>query len=359
MKKPPAGNPPPNAKETSASQTGDKKIAGIDVSKEKLDVCIYGESTAKQFNNTEKGIKELVEFFKKKNVGVIGIEATSVYHMDVRDSIVDTEIMKVAVFQPALVRHYIRSQKRIAKTDNIDASMIAEYTNNQIGNKKIIFCTEKNLVDDEMRAKLVRIDQLKEDVCREKSRLESCRDESIKIHLEKSIKRLNQEIKKLDKLMISNLKLSEEQKIKYNILTGYESIGPVTAIVLMAYLPELGLVNRRQIAALAGCAPYSNDSGKRQGKRSIFGGRGRVRMALYMAALSAIQHHEVIKDMHEKYIRKGKAKKVSIMACARHLIAYINSDLPKRLASAGKLDSKESPDDLATAASDSLAEPKI
>ena len=329
-------NPPP-IKETF------NKVAGIDVSKGTLDVCIHGESSTKQFNNTNSGIIELVTYLVKNCVGFVGVEATSIYHMNVRDAIMDAGKMKIAVFQPSLVRYYTRSQKRLAKTDKIDALMIAEYTDNQINNKKIIFCSEKNHVSDKIRAKLVRINQLKEDQSRETSRLESCRDVEIQKHLKKSIKNIDKEIDKLNKLIVSEIKFDDEQKIKYNTLLGYQSIGPVTAIVLLVYLPELGSVNRRQIAALSGYAPYSNDSGKKNGKRSIYGGREKVREALYMATMSAVQHNDVLKKMHEKFVENGKPKKVSLVACARHFITYINSDLPKRLAASGKVELKEDP----------------
>jgi len=302
---------------------------GIDVSKASLEVGTTQRRIG-QFPNSADGLAQLRGALKGLPVERIIIEATGVYSTLAADTL--SQDFTVVVVQPGRVRRFAQSQGILAKTDAIDVQVIARYGE---ASPQLRAYQPPSEQMRRLRALVDRRDQIIDDIKREKTRLEACRDpqidKSIKRHIAsmtKSAKAIEQAIKKL-------LAQDEQLTDTATTLEEHTGVGPVTATCLMAHLPELGRVNRQEIAALAGLAPYNRDSGAMSGKRAIYGGRKRVRTALYMAALAAIRADQTMKQHYHQLRARGKQAKVAIIACARKLIIRLNSAMARLIASGG------------------------
>ncbi len=294
---------------------------GIDVSKSKLHLASE-KSFLREFTNCMKGIKDLLQLLKQLPTGMVVVEASGGYESLVVDALHDAG-MEVSVAQPGCVRHFAMSLKVLAKTDAIDARVIARFgagTHPQPTPQ-----TPKNI--RKFRALSNRREQIIEDRVREQNRLESCADETIRRSLKASIKRLQKTEKKLDDQLHELRNADEELKKKASILLDQRGVGEVTANTLLAHLPELGTASREQIAALCGVAPHANESGKWKGKRRIYGGRKRVRKVLFMAAFTAARCCPVIGEFYQRLRNNGKPFKLAVIACARKLIIRLNTRL--------------------------------
>jgi transposase len=225
----------------------------------------------------------------------------------------------VAVVNPTRVRALAKARGLLAKTDEIDVSNIATYAE--------MIQPEANQpreeVDLRIRALIIRREQLVVIRSAERNRLGTCH-ESIKMDIRKHLDWLDNQIESIDNEIKQLVKSSEAWAQQTQLLQPMPGVGFITAVTLTANMPELGELNRQKIAALAGLAPYNRDSGKKRGKRRIFGGRQSVRRVLYMAALSAIRYNPTIKSFYERLIEKGKPLKVAITACMREMISIMN-----------------------------------
>ena len=301
---------------------------GIDVSKSQLDVAL-GQSTTRSFRNTTAGIDDLIAWLGQQEVARIVIESTGIY-----SSLAATRLTRagfaVCVVQPGRIKQFARSQGQLAKTDRIDARIIARFGE---ASPELVVYQEPRLQQARLRALVDRRDQVVEDRVREEGRLEACQDAIIRKRLETSIKRLRKETVSLEKQIAALVGKDPDLGSSSACLQTQTGVGACTAAVLMAHLPELGRVNRQEIAALAGLAPYNNDSGSRNGKRSIFGGRERARGALYMAAVTAARSDEHLSGFYRKLRAAGKAAKVALIAVARKLIVRLNSLMAQHRAS--------------------------
>lgn len=302
-----------------------KIYVGIDVSKEHLDIHVPKDNHFINVANSKEGIRQLKTKLKKyqKNQIHIGMESTGGY-----EKLVKIELLKsnyaVSVLNPRFIRHFAKASNKLAKTDKIDAKIIASYCEKMEPpvNAKI------DKKQEEIAELVARRDQLISLIVAEKNRLyhaSSNARKSIKAVIEFLKKQLKVIEIELEKLMSKNEKFTE----KRNILTSIKGIGRVTANALIVHLPELGQLDEKQISALAGLAPFNCDSGKMKGKRIIWGGRRSVRIALYMATMAAVRSNKAIKEFYSRLVQKGKAKMVALTACMRKLIVILNAMIRK------------------------------
>lgn len=298
------------------------RTAGVDVSKPHLDLAFAGHKPrqTKRFDNNPAGFHQLVQACQSQGVDLVAVESTGGYERALVAALHQAQI-PVAVVQPSLIRHHARAKRVLAKNDAIDATMIADYAQQHR--------PRQTPVQDENRRKIRafndRRDQLVQDLVRESNRLEACDCDLIVEQLQKSIARLEQEIATLEQEIDELIRTDATLAAQYDTLQTVKGIGEVCATVLTIHLPELGRVNRQQIAALAGLAPYDHDSGNRRGKRRLYGGRARVRTALYMSTLAATRFNPIIRQTYQRLLANGKTKKVALCACARKLLVHLNA----------------------------------
>jgi transposase len=295
---------------------------GIDVSKHHLDLASETR-TFKRYPNTAVGIRALVERLAGMGPFRITVESTGIYSLPICEACAEAGL-PIFLAHPGRVRKYAHSQGYLAKTDAIDARVIAEFGRD---NKRIRPFVGPSAAQKRLRSMVNRRDQLVEDRVREEGRLEACREGLIRKELQQAISRLNKNIARWDQKIAEAMRENEDMAAKYDVLCSTTGVASVTASVLLAHLPELGSVNRQVVAALAGIAPYNRDSGKQQGRRTIYGGRQRVRQALYMAAQTAVmaKNKSPFVQVFQQLKAQGKPYKVAIIAVARKLLAYHNT----------------------------------
>lgn len=297
---------------------------GIDVAKERLEVA-FGPTEVRSYDNTPAGIAQVAQRLKGLPVDLIVLEATGCYSQAAADALAVAGY-SVAVVQPGRIKHYARSQGLLAKTDRIDARLIAQYGRHT---EDLVLHQPPSEALKRLRALVDRRDQIVEDRVREENRLEACGDDGIRKLLRQSIARLTKQAQALEKQIAAVIAADAGFAAKATVARTVKGIGPATVACLLAHLPELGHVNRQEIAALAGLAPYNNDSGPRQGKRSIYGGRQRVRTALHMAALCAKRFDDRSKAFFMHLQQRGKPTLVALVAVARKLIIRVNALIAK------------------------------
>lgn len=294
-------------------------FVGIDVSKAQLDVEIRPSAEKQSFANDKVGIKALVKRLAKIGPTLIVLEATGGYERQVTRALVSADLPAVVV-NPRQVRDFAKATGQLAKTDSIDAGVLAHFA-------EVIRPALRPLPDAvtlELRALTSRRRQILEMIAAENNRLEMTSKavrKSIGAHvrwLEQALERANQELDRA-------IEQSPIWKENEELLRSAKGIGPVTSRTLLAELPELGTLDHKQIAALVGVAPFNRDSGSLKGRRSIWGGRAPVRCALYMATLVATKHNPVIRDFYNRLTAKGKIFKVALVACMHKLLTILNS----------------------------------
>ena len=299
--------------------TSNAEFVGVDVSKANLDVASWTSNEYKRFQNDSTGIQKFIDWLKILQPELIVLEATGGLELPLVAELA-YEKMPVAVVNPRRIREFARSIGQLAKTDKLDAKVIAHFgaaTHPE---------TRKLPTDDEekLTALITRRRQVIDMLTAEKNRLHSARF-SMKERIEIHIFWLEGELQDLDKEITKFIQQSPIWKEKDKLLRSVPGVGPVTSATILAMLPELGTLNRKKIAALVGVAPVNKDSGKRQKKRRVFGGRANVRSVLYMAALSASKHNPRIKAFYNHLIQMGKEKKVALTACMRKLLIILNA----------------------------------
>jgi transposase len=302
----------------------DKIHAGVDVSKTTLDVVVTDQKEIKSFSNDESGIQQIVDYLKKNLPVLTVMEATGGLEALLAANLEAAQI-PVVVANPRQVRDYARSVGKLAKTDNIDARILAEFSRD-------IHPEPRPLADEQtkaIKAMLVRRQQVIAMITTENNRVWSA-NLRIAQDIQKHIAWLKQQLKDLDDNLKNQIQNSPIWREKDDLLKSVPGVGPVLSLTLMSALPELGTLNRKQIAALAGVAPFNRDSGKYRGKRTTKGGRTRVRSALYMAALVATRFNPVIKEYYQHLLKLGKVKKVALTACMRKLLTMLNAIIRDR-----------------------------
>lgn len=294
---------------------------GIDVSKDYLDIFLHPASKYFRIENSLSGIKKVISKLKKipKEAIHIVMESTGGYEKLAAKTLTKAGF-SVSVVNPRMVRDFAKSHGRLAKTDKLDAEILAMFSE-KVSPEPNVDTDEKQ---EEIGDLIARRDQLVSMIVAEKNRLHRAPKE-----IRKSIKTILEYLKKELKLIEMRLKkaISEDKKFadKHELLVSVKGIGSTTATALIAHLPELGTLDSRQIAALAGLAPLNCDSGKMRGRRMIWGGRRAVRIALYMATMAAIRSNAAIRIFYQRLVSAGKAPMVAITACMRKLIIIMNA----------------------------------
>jgi len=296
-------------------------IVGIDVAKDWLDVAVLGEKRTRKFASTKKGIRDLVRWMGQFQPTLIVVEASGGYEEALVLALFEAGL-PVALVSPQRVRQYARAKGQLAKTDPLDARLLAEY-GKAIQPRLFVGKSEER---KQLSALVGRRNQLNAMLQAEKNRLRM-HSGAIRSSLEKVITCLTAQLKQMDQEIRTLLQQNTDLQTQEKLLRTAKSIGAVTAATLLADLPELGQLDRQEVAALVGVAPMNSDTGKKRGYRKTKGGRPDVRRTLYMATLTGIRYNPVLKPHYEQLRKRGKEKKVAITACMRKMLTILNAML--------------------------------
>lgn len=293
---------------------------GIDISKKWLDVHIRPEGKSFRVSNTASGIEELVtQLAAPELVGRVIIEATGGYERQVALRLWSMSY-PVVMINPRQGRNFAKAVNQLAKTDRVDAALLAWF-GEALYPEIRAFASEAQA---ELQDLVTRRRQLVDMRTAEQNRSSSLRG-AAQADVEAHLDWLRERIKELDKQIDEQIRQSQTWKDNAKILKSTPGVGKVVSATLLALLPELGQLSEQKIGTLVGVAPLNRDSGQRQGKRTIYGGRAAVRKVLYMAALVAVRHNPVIRVFYNQLLQRGKAKKVAIVACMHKLLTILNA----------------------------------
>src|SRR5580692_10482205 len=294
--------------------------AGIDTGKRKLDVAIEGRREQLQVKNTSEGHEALLAWLRQHRVKRIGIEASGGYEQPVVAELRRKRFV-VVVFQPAQVRAYAKFHSLRAKNDKIDAALIAACTT---AVRTIHAAPDPRLLP--FAEQLTMIDQLGEDIARLQNRIESCRNAQIKARWKEDIARLEKRKTAEFKALVASIRKQSDLARRLVLIHSIDGIGLPTAVAILVRLPEVGQITREQAVALAGLAPYDDDSGEQVGVRHIEGGRKRLRRALYTASLAAsFRWNQQLIQLYQRLTAAGKEHKRALVACARKMLIFANT----------------------------------
>jgi transposase len=299
-----------------------EKFVGIDVSKSTLDVRIEPAAETMHVAYDEAGIRRVACRLKGLGPALIVIEATGGWEVRVAAALAG-EGLPVAVINPRQARDFAKATGQLAKTDQVDAAVLAAFA-------KAIGPQARPLKDEDTRSLNDMVSgrrQLIDMRVQEMLRLGAAASKPLKKSLAKHIAWPDKQIAEIDKDLSKRLRESDVWRAKDDLLRSIPGVGAVTTLTMLAKCPELGTLNRREIAALTGVAPLANDSGKHRGKRFVWGGRADVRAVLYMATITAIRCNDTIKAFADRLKKTGKPPKVVIVACMRKLLTIMNSML--------------------------------
>jgi len=317
---------------SSSSSSSSSSFLGIDVSKASLDLWIEGAAlglATRTIPNRPGPIRRLVAQLRAAPTPprLIAMEATGGYERPLLHALLDSGLPTVRI-NPLRVRRFAQSRGMLAKTDRIDARVIADFARSNLDRlspMRPISETARML-----RELIARRRQLIEQTVACKSQLEHATYKPIRQSIDRTIKHCCAEIQKIETLIQEQIDNDPALLARYKKLLSIKGIGPRVARVLVSELPELGQLNRRKIAAIVGVAPFNDDSGSHSGARHIQGGRATVRAALYMATLVAVRHDPLLKARYEHLKQRGKPKKVALVACMRSMLNYLTSRLSTR-----------------------------
>jgi transposase len=296
-------------------------FVGIDVSKDSLEVALRPSNTVQSFTNDDEGIAQLIESLRPQQPALTVLEATGKYERPVARALA-VEGLLFNIINPRQGRAFARATGVLAKTDRIDALLLARFA-------EVLQPEARSLKDEQTEALsdlVIRRRQIVEMITAEKNRLALATKRvrrDIQVHIrwmEKRIEDINDDIDEL-------IRQSPLWREKDKLLQSVTGVGPVLASTILASLPELGTLNRKQIAALVGVAPFNRESGRYKGKQKIQGGRASVRNVLYMGTVAGIRANPVLRIFYERLVAKGKPKKLALTACMRKLLVILNTML--------------------------------
>lgn len=291
---------------------------GIDVAKDSLAVWLRPQGKSFSVSNDEQGHQQLLALFAEEKPERIVLEATGGYECGVMFSL-SRAGHRVSRLNPTRVRAFATAMGKLAKTDPIDAAVLAHLAQTLEEAPSTVPSPER----ERLRELVQRREQLVSQRDDERRRLHQARDSFVRQCLEGAIKALKETIRGYDKEIAKAMNVVDAEQAQQ--LCQVKGVGPVTAAGLLAYLPEQGQLNRRQIAALVGLAPYNSDSGQKSGQRRIRGGRGMIRRILYMTTLSIIRYQEDFARRYQGLRENGRCAKVALVACMRVLIVRLNA----------------------------------
>ena len=298
---------------------------GIDVAKAHLDVATRPTDYRREVSNDEAGVRQLVSQLKTLDPVMVLLEASGGLELPLVAALAAEEV-PVVVVNPRQVRDFARVTGKLAKTDALDAAVLAHFA-------EAVRPPVRPLRDAEtqtLNSLTARRHQVMTMLVSEKNRLSAATTVAVRPSIEAHIAWLKRELDDLDEGLRQTLRQSPVWREKDDLLRTVPGVGEQLSLTLLAYLPELGTLERRQIAALVGVAPFNRDSGTLRGKRTVWGGRARVRAALYMGALTASRFNPVIRDFYQRLLAAGKPKKLALTACMRKLLVILNSMLKHR-----------------------------
>jgi len=293
---------------------------GIDVSKNHWDVAVQGKKRVRRFTADRSGGRQLIAMLIQQELTHVCLEATGGYEQ-LLVAVLHEHGKHVSVVNPRQVRDFAKARGRLAKTDQIDAQVIAEF--GTMMNPKLYEKPSEN--QEKLRSLRARRRQVSDTLVQEKNRLATGRGEDARRSIQEAIDFYQKQLKSLDKQIDELIETDPEFQQRLALLVSVPGVGVTTAAALMADLPELGTLNRREAARLAGLAPINHDSGMLRGKRMIGGGRSTVRKGLYMATLVATKHNPVIRQFYQQLLSRGKAKMTALTACMRKLLLILNA----------------------------------
>ena len=300
-------------------------FVGIDVAKVQVDVAARPTDDRWTVSNDHAGISQLASRLKALEPTLVLLEASGGLELPLVAALAIKDI-PVVVVNPRQVRDFARATGKLAKTDSLDAAVLAHFA-------EAVRPPVRPLRDAEtqvLNSLAARRHQVMTMLVSEKNRLSAAVAIAVRPRIEAHIAWLEQELDDLDKDLRRTLRESPVWREKDDLLRTVPGVGEQLSLTLLAYLPELGTLDRRQVAALVGVAPFSRDSGTLRGKRTVWGGRARVRAALYMGALVASRYNPVIRDFYQRLLAAGKPKKLALTACMRKLLVILNSMLKHR-----------------------------
>lgn len=305
-------------------------FVGIDVSKANLDVAVAGKTGTTRFAQTDKGLQDLCQFVAELKPRLVVLEATGGYEMAAISALL-TQKQPVALINARRVRDFARALGREAKTDPIDAAVLAQFAEKMVDHIRLAELQDEEAValKELLGRRRQLVDQLAAEKNREKQLIGPRKVALVLRSVRASIDFLNKQIHALDEEMGDHIKKSDVWRQKDELLQSVPGVGPTTSRTMLAVLPELGSISAKQIAALVGVAPFNHDSGAPRSSRPrhIRGGRAEVRNVLYMAVVTALRCNPVIKAFHERLTAKGKVGLVALTACIRKLLTILNSML--------------------------------
>ncbi len=295
-------------------------FVGIDVSKDRLDVSVRPIGDKFVVARDEAGLAELVGRLQTARPELVVLEATGGYEQIVLAALISAGLPAVAV-NPQQIRNFARALGQRAKSDPIDADVIAHFG-------EAVRPVVRPLPDEAARTLtelVARRRQIVDMMAAERMRRQQVSIRRIERSIDRHLASLQKELTKIERDLDDEIRGTPAWREKEDILTGVSGVGTIVARTLIAELPELGRISRRKISALVGVAPYARESGAWRGQRHIAGGRGNVRSVLYMAALTALRCNPVIADYYKRLRAAGKIKKVAIVACMRKLLVILNA----------------------------------
>jgi transposase len=302
-----------------------KTYVGVDVSKARLEVAVVPTGESFVVSNDEEGFDELVGRLEDPHPTLVVLEASGGFERPVTAALAAAK-MAVCVVNPRQSRDFARATGKLAKTDRLDAHVLARFA-------QAIQPLPRTLPDEEaqeFQAILARRAQIISMMSAEKNRLGATASKAVAGRIQAHLRWLEKELSRTDKDLDEAIENNPTFKENEALLRSVPGVGPVLCRTLLAELPELGTLARRELSALVGVAPLNRDSGTFRGRRVIWGGRARVREALYMAALVGSRHNSVLKEFYGRLVAAGKPKKVALVACMRKLLTILNAVLRDR-----------------------------
>ena len=293
-------------------------FVGIDVSKDRLDVAVRPTGKTWQVPYDAEGISSLVGNLRELVPQLVVLEATGGMELAVAGELALADV-PIAVVNPRHVRDFARAAGKLAKTDALDAQVLAHFAEAMQPEPRPL----PDATTQELKALVARRRQLVEMITAEKNRMRTA-TRRIRPKVQEHVRWLEENLEDLDQDLGDFMRSSPMWKDKDELLRSTPGVGPVLSMTLLSDLPELGALNRGEIAALVGVAPFNRDSGTLRGKRTVWGGRSQVRAALYMAALVATRYNPVLRDFYQRLCAAGKPKKVALTACMRKLLTILN-----------------------------------
>lgn len=301
------------------SEQGQERFVGIDVSKAMLEVAVRPSGERWSVANEEAAIRELAKALEKIRPALIVVEATGGLQCLVAGELAAAGL-PVAVINPRQARDFAKATGKLAKTDTIDAEVLANFA-------QAIRPPVRELKDEQtqlLTALMTRRRQVVDMLTAEKNRL-AASPKALRKEIKKHIEWLESRLKVMDDQITDTIRENPEWRAKDRILRSAPGVGPVLSVSLLAGVPELGRLNRQKLATLIGVAPLHDDSGKHRGTRRVWGGRAQVRAVLYMAAVSASRANPIIRAFYQRLIAAGKKPKVALTACMRRLLCILNT----------------------------------